>query len=148
MSALTDLGLMLIRGMVGYVMFFHGAQKLFGWFGGHGMQGFIGAVGQMGLPGPAPEVQAYAAALTEFGGGLLLMAGLLTRLAAVPVAVTMGIAAFGKHYPVFPVTAGGMEYPLVLMMIAVGLVFTGPGRLALDNLFVRRRKKSAPAKKD
>ncbi len=144
MSSPASLGLLLIRGMVGYVMFYHGAQKLLGWFGGPGMEAFTGMVGQMGLPGGVPpHITAYAAAVAEFGGGILLMLGLATRLAAIPVAITMGVAAFMKHGHAFSLQHGGMEYALTLMVVAIGLFFTGPGGFALDRIF-RRSKPSRP----
>ena len=141
MSALADLGLLVIRGMVGYVMFFHGSQKLFGWFGGPGMEAFTGMIAKMNLPGGAPpSTAAYAAATAEFGGGILLMLGFGTRIAAIFVAFTMGVAAFMVHGGKFSAQNGGMEYPLTLMCVAIGLMLTGPGRLSLDNLFSRTPK--------
>ena len=142
MSYPASFGLLLIRGIVGYVMFYHGSQKLFGWFGGPGMEAFTGMLGGMGLPGGVdPKIAAYAAAVAEFGGGVLLMAGLATRLAAIPVAITMGVAAFKVHGTAFSLQHQGMEYALTLMLVAIGLVFTGPGRFAIDAIF--RRSKPA-----
>lgn len=146
-------GLLLIRCIVGFVMFYHGSQKLFGWFDGGGMEGFIGAVGQMGLLPPnwgiQPKWLAYAAAVSEFGGGILLMLGFATRFAAVFVAATMGVAAFKVHGHAFALSAQppGMEYALTLMIVAIGLVFTGPGAFAVDRLFMRRKAVAAPPKK-
>lgn len=150
MSYSASFGLMLIRGMVGYIMFYHGSQKLFGWFDGNGMEGFIGMVGGLDLPGGVPpKIAAYTAAVSEFGGGILLMLGLLTRLAAIPVAVAMGVAAFKVHNKNFAVGAEpvGMEYALTLMVVAIGLIFTGPGKFALDNLFARKKPNAKPAEK-
>jgi len=147
MSYPASFGLLLIRGIVGYVMFHHGAAKLFtqkiGWLGGGGMQGFIPHVPDLGIPGVSQETLAYAAALAEFGGGILLMLGLATRLAAIPVAVTMGVAVFKVHWGTFS-GPGGMEFPLTLMLVALGLVFTGPGKFAVDALF-RRPKAPKPS---
>ncbi len=143
-------GLLLIRCIVGFVMFYHGSQKLFGWFDGGGMDGFIGAVGQMGLLpenwGIKPVWLAYAAAASEFGGGILLMLGFATRFAAVFVAATMAVAAFKVHAPAFALPKG-MEYALTLMIVSMGLVFTGPGAFAVDRLFARRKAVTAPPKK-
>jgi len=143
-------GLLLIRCIVGFVMFYHGSQKLFGWFEGGGMDGFVGHVGKMGLLpenwGIKPVWLAYAAAASEFGGGILLMLGLATRFAAVFVAATMGVAAFKVHAPAFALPAG-MEYALTLMIVAIGLVFTGPGAFAIDRLFARRKDVTTPPKK-
>jgi putative oxidoreductase len=142
MSYPASLGLLLIRGMVGYVMFYHGAGKLFGWFDGPGMEGFIAHVPDLGVPNIPPKYLAYAAAGSEFGGGILLMIGFLTRLAAIPVAFTMGVAAFKVHGHAFSLAAKpvpGMEFALTLMVIAIGLIFTGPGWFAIDALFRRRK---------
>ncbi|MGC1274360.1 MAG: DoxX family protein [Planctomycetaceae bacterium] len=140
----ASFGLLLIRGIVGFVMFYHGAQKLFpeqmfGWFGGGGMEGFIPAVSDLGVPGVPPEILAYAAAISEFGGGILLMLGFATRFAGLFIAVTMAVAAIKVHGHAFSLQAQGMEYALTLGLVSLGLVFTGPGRFAIDCLF--RRKK-------
>ncbi|HEX6987359.1 MAG TPA: DoxX family protein, partial [Planctomycetaceae bacterium] len=94
---------------------------------------------------------AWTAALSEFAGGILLMLGLATRFAAVFVAATMAVAAFKVHGHAFALAAKpipGMEYALTLMCVALGLVFTGPGRFAVDALFRRRRSNGkSPEKK-
>lgn len=148
MSFPASFGLLLIRGIVGFVMFYHGAQKLFsqkfgafgdfGGFGGGGMKGFIEHTPDLGIPGVPKEALAWAAAVAEFGGGILLMLGLATRLVAIPIAFTMGVAVFKVHSQAFS-GPGGMEFALTLMLVAIGLVFTGPGRFALDSLFRRSR---------
>src|SRR3989337_594122 len=102
-----DLGLLLIRTMVGVVFVFHGAQKLFGAFGGPGLEGFTGFLTQ--LEGPMPAGSAGLAPVAEFAGGLALIAGLGTRIAAVPLLVTMLVAAFKVHGAAFSAQAGGME---------------------------------------
>jgi putative oxidoreductase len=144
-------GLLLIRCIVGFVMFYHGSQKLFGWFEGPGIDAFAGMVGQMGLL-PAnwniqPKWLAYAAAVSEFGGGILLMLGFATRFAAVFIAATMAVAVITQHSHAFALSAGGMEYALTLMIVAIGLVFTGPGVFAVDRFFVRRKAVTTPPKK-
>jgi putative oxidoreductase len=146
-------GLLLIRCIVGFVMFYHGSQKLFGWFDGPGIEAFAGMVGQMGLLpanwGIQPKWLAYAAAVSEFGGGILLMLGFATRFAAVFIAATMAVAVFKVHAHAFALSAKppGMEYALTLMIVAIGLVFTGPGVFAVDRLFVRRKTVTTPPKK-
>jgi putative oxidoreductase len=126
-----DAGLFLIRAMVGVVFVFHGAQKLFGIWGGHGLEGFTGFLTQLQVPMPA--VSAVLAAVAEFGGGLLLIAGLATRLAAVPLVITMMVAAFKVHGQAFALPTG-MEYALTLGVVTLGLALTGPGGLSLDAL--------------
>lgn len=150
MSCTASFGLLLIRGIVGYVMVYHGAQKLFGWFDGPGMETFISHLPDLGIPNVPPKYLAYAAAGSEFGGGILLMIGFLTRLAAIPVAFTMGVAAFKVHGHAFALSAKpvpGMEFALTLMVVAIGLIFTGPGRFAIDALFRRRKPANDSADK-
>ncbi len=144
-------GLLLIRCIVGFVMFYHGSQKLFGWFDGDGMDAFAAFVGQLKLLPPAWGVPvkylAYAAAVSEFGGGIMLMLGFATRFAAVFVAAAMAVAVFKVHNQAFLVKEGGMEYALTLMVVAIGLVFTGPGAIAMDRMFARRKTVTSPPKK-
>ena len=123
-----DLGLLTLRLMGGSVFLFHGAQKLFGAFGGHGLEGFAGYLESLGVPFPA--VSAFLAATTELLGGLALVLGLGQRLLALPLTFTMLVAAFTAHSG-FAATAGGNEYPLTLAALALGLGLTGPGRFAL-----------------
>lgn len=128
-----DLGLLLIRSWVGFVGVFHGSQKLFGLFGGPGIDGFAGYLGQLGVP--APQLNAILAGSAEFFGGLLLIAGLFPRLAAVPFLFTMLVAAFKAHAGKFSVSEGGMEYALTIAFVLAGLIFTGGGRFAVGHFW-------------
>ncbi len=132
---LQDAGLFLIRAMVGVVFVFHGAQKLFGVWGGAGLEGFTAFLTQIQVPMPA--LSAVLAGVAEFGGGLLLIAGLATRLAAVPLVITMVVAAFHVHGKAFALPTG-MEYALTLGVVTLGVALTGPGGLSLDALLGRR----------
>jgi putative oxidoreductase len=132
----NDLGLLLIRTMVGVVFVFHGAQKLFGVWGGPGLEGFTGFLTQLQVPIPA--VSAVLAAVAEFGGGVALILGLGTRLWAVPLVVTMLVAAFRVHGSAFAAQAGGMEYALTLGLVTAGLALTGAGAWSLDALLSRQ----------
>ena len=125
-----DVGLLLIRALPAVVFMFHGSQKLFGMFGGPGIDGFAGMLAQMGIP--LPGLNAYLAASAEVFGGLLLLLGLGTRIAAVPLAVTMLVAALVVHGAAFSLQHNGMEYALTLAVVTAGLGFTGAGRLSLD----------------
>jgi putative oxidoreductase len=146
-------GLLLIRLVVGLVLMYHGSQKLFEWFGGPGMEGFIQGV--EALPGvPMPKIAAWVAAVSEFGGGALLVLGLLTRFAALMIAGTMGVAVFVFHAPDFkPLFAGDAilnkaDFALTLCFVGLGLLFTGPGKIAIDHLiFGRSKKDEQPVKK-
>ncbi|MET8583279.1 DoxX family membrane protein [Streptomyces collinus] len=126
-----DLGLLLLRLGTGGVLAAHGAQKLFGWFGGHGLEGtgqFMESVGY--APGKA---SATAAGLAEAGGGTLLALGLATPAAGAAAAGAMAGAA-AVHMPNgFFAQEGGYEYAASLGLAAAGLAVTGPGRLSLDH---------------
>ncbi|GHB35254.1 RpiR family transcriptional regulator [Streptomyces viridiviolaceus] len=126
-----DLGLLLLRLGTGGVLAAHGAQKLLGWFGGHGIEGtgqFMESVGYS--PGKA---SATAAGLAEAGGGTLLALGLATPAAGAAAAGAM-VGAAAVHAPSgFFAQAGGYEYAASLALTATGLAVTGPGRLSLDH---------------
>ena len=156
---LADVGLLVLRLALGLDMAYHGAQKLFGqpvgpWFTEHlktgtdnvapqiaptmqdRIKGFAGYLDTLGVP--YPEINAWVAACTEFGAGLLVALGLLTRFGALGLAVAMGVASFLAHPYVWDQRSGGMELTAVLMCMAVALVFTGPGRVSVDRLLFHR----------
>lgn len=126
-----DLGLLLLRLGTGGVLAAHGTQKLFGWFGGHGLEGtgaFMESVGY--APGKA---SATASGLAETGGGALLALGLATPAAGAAAAGAMA-GASAVHAPNgFFNAGGGYEYAATLGLAAAGLAVTGPGRLSLDH---------------
>ncbi|MFD7701525.1 DoxX family protein [Streptomyces caelestis] len=126
-----DLGLLLLRLGTGGVLAAHGAQKLFGWFGGGGLEGtgqFMESIGY--APGRA---SATAAGLAETGGGVLLALGLATPAAGAAAAGAMA-GASAVHAPNgFFNQEGGFEYAASLGLTAAGLAVTGPGRLSLDH---------------
>ena len=129
---------LLLRFGLGAVFFVHGAQKLFGAFGGAGLGGTADGFAAMGLK-PALFL-AILAAVLEFGGSLLLAAGLLTRPVAVLLAFEMIFALFAVHAPNgflinWACTAGkghGIEYNLTLISALSALALLGPGRASLD----------------
>jgi putative oxidoreductase len=126
-----DLGLLIIRVVVGLLFIGHGTQKLFGWFGGHGLAGTAGFFGQLGFP--APTVSAVVAGLTEAIAGLLFALGLLTPLAAAGLIGMMVSALVVVHRRNgLWVSNGGYEYNLVLIAAAAAVAITGPGGWALD----------------
>lgn len=126
-----ELGLLLLRSVIGLTLAAHGAQKLFGWFGGYGLDGTGGFMESLGFrPG---RRHAFMAGAVETGGGLLLALGLLTPFAAAAVVAVMLVAAITVHVKAgFFVTGGGYEYNLVLAAAALAIAFTGPGALSLD----------------
>ena len=126
-----DIGLLLLRLVVGTTLAAHGAQKLLGWFGGPGLAG--AAAGFEGLGFTPGRRHALMASVVEIGGGLLLAVGLATPLAAAIVASVMIVAAVSAHLPRgFFSQNGGFEYNLVLGVAAVALAFTGAGALSVD----------------
>ena len=124
-------GILLLRLVVGIVLFAHGAQKLFGWFGGYGLAGTAGFFG--GLRFRMPKATVVVAGVSE-ASGLLFAAGFLTPLAALLMASTMVVAVGSVHIKngLF-VTNSGYEYNLVLWTVASPSSATGPGRFSLDN---------------
>ncbi|HYB24278.1 MAG TPA: DoxX family protein [Solirubrobacteraceae bacterium] len=132
------LGRLLLRLAVGGFFFGHGTQKLFGWFGGGGLDGTAQMFEQIGLrPGKA---NAIAAGTAEAGGGALLAAGLATPLASCALTATMITAVDTVHLKNGPwVTKGGYEYNVVLIAAALALVEVGPGALSLDAARGRER---------
>lgn len=128
-----DVGLLLLRLTLGLTFAAHGAQKLFGWFGGPGLD----AIGQFfAVLGFAPgRRHALMAALAETGGGLLLAFGLLTPIATALVFSVMLVAAVAVHVEKgFFAQNGGYELTLVLGVGALSVAYMGPGSLSLDAL--------------
>src|SRR4051794_23130395 len=125
-----DLGLLVLRLVLGALLFGHGAQKLFGWFGGLGLATTTGFMGAHLRLRPAP-FWALLGSLTEVGGGLLLAAGLLWPLGPVAVVAAM-LMALTVHWPRFWAMDNGIEYPLVLLTAALALGLTGAGAYSLD----------------
>jgi putative oxidoreductase len=127
-----NLGLLVLRIVVGLLFFGHGTQKLFGWFGGYGLTGTAGFFESIGL-GPG-RVHAAAAGIAEAGGGALLALGLLTPVAAAALIATMTAAVLTVHLPKGPwVSNGGYEYNLVLAAVAFALAGISAGAWSLDH---------------
>jgi putative oxidoreductase len=127
-----DLGLLLMRLMLGIIFVFHGSMKLFGWFGGGGLEGMAAFNAQLGLP--FPMAGAALAGLAEFCGGLSLLAGIAVRWAVIPMIVTMLVASFTVHRHAFWAEDNGMEYTLTLAVVLAALGIMGPGRFTLLRL--------------
>ena len=130
-------GALALRIPVGIIFVAHGAQKLFGWFGGYGLEGTGQWMDSIGLsPG---YLLALLAGAAEFFGGLALIAGVLVRPAAAALAVAMLVAIFSVHigHGLF-VDKNGYEYALALLAVAVALVFSGAGRGSVDRVLSRR----------
>ncbi len=128
---LHDLGLLLMRLVLGAVFLYHGAEKLFGFPHGGGLGTFAQYLHSLGIPYPA--YGAALAGLAEFAGGLALLTGYGFRLLMLPLVATMGVAVYFVHRHAFSAQESGMEYPLTLGVVVLGLAFTGPGRWRLPD---------------
>ena len=125
-------GILLLRAVFGLALAAHGSQKLFGWFGGHGLRGTAGFFGQLGFR--APLAMAALAGLAELGGGLLFALGLATPLAAFAIAVVMLNAIWALHWKHgFWNSNGGYEMNLFVLAAAAAVAATGAGRFSLDS---------------
>jgi putative oxidoreductase len=129
---LMSIGTMLVRGVVGPLFMGHGAQKLWGRFGGHGLEGTGGFFESLGLrPG---RRHAQAAGVAEFTGGALLTLGALTPVATTIISSTMFTAIRKVHLKSGPwATEGGWEYNAVLIATATLLAEIGPGSPSVDD---------------
>lgn len=126
MPKLPGWGVLVLRVVVGIVFLAHGSQKLF-------LYGFAGVARSMGLLGiPAPEVAGVVVTLVEFIGGILLIAGLFARWAALLLAVEMAVAVLAVHLKGGFFLPSGLEYALTLLAANLVLVLEGPGQAALD----------------
>jgi putative oxidoreductase len=138
-------GTLIPRFLLAVVFVFHGGQKLFGLFGGEGIDGL--AKGIEAWDWPMPLVLARAAAAAEFFGGICLALGLLTRFFALSLAVVMAVAVWKVHGGNgFSLQGGGWEYNFVLGVLALSLVIQGGGALSMDEMFFKgKRKPPKPA---
>lgn len=128
---MINLGLLIIRLVIGVLFVGHGVQKLFGWLGGYGLKGTGGWMESIGIkPG---VTMALLAGLAELIGGILFALGLLTPLAGIMIAGTMVMAIVKVHAPNgLWTTSNGYEYNLTLLAVAIGIALIGPGQYALD----------------
>jgi putative oxidoreductase len=140
MGTSNDVALTILRVVLGVVFFAHGAQKMLGWFGGFGFHGTMGAFTQMGMP----AALAFLIICTEFLGGLGLIFGLLTRIAAFGVGCLMIGAIFMVHMPngFFMNWMGsqkgeGIEYHLLVLAMAGALLLRGAGAFSLDRALAK-----------
>ena len=140
MSTSDDVSLTILRLVLGVVFFAHGAQKMLGWFGGYGFHGTMGFFTHMGMPAAV----AFLIICTEFFGGLGLIVGLLTRIAALGIGCEMIGAIFMVHLPngFFMNWMGnqkgeGFEYHLLAIAIAAVLLLRGAGAFSVDRALTK-----------
>lgn len=138
-----DLSRLILRIGLGGVMFMHGSQKLFGWFGGHGFSGTMQHfTDNLGIP----AMFAFLAILAESVGALALIAGFLTRLAALGIGTVMVVAVAMAHWQhgFFMNWSGnqqgeGFEYHLLALALALALMLKGGGRWSVDRFGMHQR---------
>ena len=142
LSTDNDSASLVLRLLLGIVFFPHGAQKVFGWFGG---QGFGGTMESFTTKMGIPAFLAFLAILAESGGALALISGLLTRVAAFGIACNMVVAMFTVHLPNgffmnwFGKQKGeGFEYHILVIAIAIALMIKGGGRWSIDGLIAKK----------
>lgn len=130
-------GKLVLRGVAGGLMAGHGAQKLFGSFGGSGLEGTGQWLGSMGLQPPA--LWARAAGASEFGGGVLTALGFMHPAGPLGMIGAMGMASRLAHWnrPIWG-TEGGAEMPVLYMTVAVSQLLSGPGPISLDTILRSR----------
>ncbi|PRY59279.1 putative oxidoreductase [Knoellia remsis] len=133
METSTDLGLLVLRLVIGGLILAHGSQKAFGAFGGMGPEGTAPLFETWGFrPGRS---RVLLAAATEITGATLLVLGLLTPLGAAMILGTLLVAASVNADKGLWAVKGGYELPLLYALVAGALAFTGPGRISLDHAF-------------
>ncbi|MBB1353775.1 MULTISPECIES: DoxX family protein [unclassified Pseudoalteromonas] len=137
LSSKAGVAALILRVPVGLILAAHGAQKLFAWFGGYGLEGTGQWMASIGLePGYWLAMMAGSA---EFFGGIALAIGLLTRPAAVVTAFTMLIAIFSVHISNGLFMANnGYEYALTLLVVTLVLAIQGAGSFSLDNVLAKK----------
>ena len=126
-----------VRVAIGATFAAHGAQKLFAWFGGYGLEGTAGWMASIGIE-PAMLMTVLAGS-SEFFGGLLLIVGLLVRPAALTLAIAMVVAIFTVHIQngLF-MSNNGYEYALALLVVSVGLMIRGGGSFSADRVLQQK----------
>lgn len=137
-----DAAMTVLRLVLGIVFFAHGAQKVPGWFGGHGWSATIAGMSQMGLP----AIVVILVMLAEFGGAILLIFGALTRLGALGILAVMLGAIFMVHlrFGFFMNWYGqqpgeGYEYHLLAAAMAIALLIRGGGAFSVDHALTQPR---------
>ncbi|HZR57935.1 MAG TPA: DoxX family protein [Terriglobales bacterium] len=125
LDSLQPLALFVLRLVLGVIMIGHGYSKVFG-----GLHHHVQFVSSLGLPGWL----AYLSAAAEFFGGILVIVGLLTRFAALAIAINLSVAIVKVHWHNGLLGNGGYQFPLALVAIAFALIFFGAGPIALEAL--------------
>ena len=129
-----------VRFALGIIFIAHGSQKVLGAFGGQGLSASLSGQPPFSFMRPT-WFWLGAAAFSEFLGGILVLTGLLTRVGAFFIAVTMLVAMFGVHWPNFFMSNRGIEFTLALLGMAVALVIAGGGQASVDQILSGSRRR-------
>ncbi len=128
-----SLGILLIRLVLGAVFIYYGGQHLFGFFDGRGLHQFTVQIKTDGFPILPPAVWAAISGGTEFFGGILLLAGLFSRIVTVPIIIDQIVALWVMHREGF----GGVDFNLALIAMLAMVLLAGSGMMSLDALIFR-----------
>ncbi|MGZ4826056.1 MAG: DoxX family protein [Terriglobales bacterium] len=129
LDRLQPLALLILRLVLATIMIAHGSQKVFGGMPRH--ESMVSAIG-------FPAWMAYLSAAAEFGGGILVLLGVLTRLGALAITIDLAVAIVKVHAKAGLRGPGGFEFPLAVVAIAFALIFLGAGPISLDTIFSGR----------
>ena len=126
------MAVLILRLFLGIVFVMHGSQKLLGAFGGSGIAGVAGMLGKLGIE--PSLIWAWVLSITEFGGGICLFLGFLTRFWAAGLVIDMSVAIIKVHFANgFFVSKNGFEFPLTLGVVALTILLAGPGAVSVDH---------------
>ncbi len=136
---LIGAAILVIRVTLGVLMFAHGAQKVFGVFGGKGLDATVDGMSKgLGMP----SWLAYLSCFTELVGGIGIILGVLTRFFSIAVLINMLVAVFAVHFKNGLLGPGGFEFPGSLAMLALTIALAGPGMLSLDHVLFHPKAKN------
>ncbi len=133
-NSMADVAIFFVRVALGVIFLAHGMQKLFGAFGGSGIDGFSQMLKALGFA--TPIFWAWVVGLVEGVGGLFLLLGILPRVSAALIGIVMIVAIVKVHGPKgFFMMQGGFEYPFLILMACIAVLFSGGGKLSLFDRF-------------
>ena len=132
LEGLGRLAVLILRLFLGFVFVMHGSQKLLGAFGGSGIAGVAGMLGKLGVE---PSLTwAWVLSITEFGGGICIFLGFLTRFWAAGLVIDMSVAILKVHFANgFFASKNGFELPMTLGAVALAILLAGPGTVSVDH---------------
>lgn len=127
------------RLVAGLIFMAHGAQKLFGWFEGPGLEGTSKMIDSLGLGFGANTLMAFVVGAGEFIAGILLFLGLFTRIGGALIVVIMAVGILKVHSKAFFVSNNGMEFALILLTVGIIFLIKGAGGLSIDRMLASKQ---------